>query len=178
MKEFTIEREQKVARPIAEVFHFFSDPKNLGEITPPFLDFHIVACSTSTIGEGTLIDYKLRLRGFPLRWRSRIRAWEPPTRFIDEQLSGPYRSWIHEHSFEDLGSATLVRDRVRYSVLGGALVNRLLVRPDVEKIFDYRSQRLNELFGSAAVSASPGAQALELQAKRAGLPIGDHQAER
>jgi ligand-binding SRPBCC domain-containing protein len=158
------------------VFRFFSDPANLGEITPPWLDFRVVGCSTPVIGEGTLIDYKLRLRGLPLRWRSRIDSWNPPHGFIDEQLTGPYRSWIHEHLFEDLGGSTLVRDRVRYSVLGGALVNRLLVRPDVERIFDYRSKRLAELFGSGVMPSSPGGNSLELEAKGPGLLVGSHQA--
>ena len=105
VKEFSIEREQTLAQPIAVVFRFFSDPANLGEITPPWLDFRIVGCSTPKIGEGTQIDYKLRLRGLPLRWQSRIRSWNPPHGFIDEQVSGPYRSWIHEHVFEDLGGS-------------------------------------------------------------------------
>lgn len=142
LKEFLIDREQVLSKPIDEVFRFFSDPRNLGEITPPWLNFQIVSCSTETIGEGTVIDYRLRVRGLPIRWRSVIRQWVPPYRFLDEQLRGPYRRWIHEHSFEDLGGRTRVGDHVRYSVLGGALVNSLLVRPDIERIFDYRAERL------------------------------------
>lgn len=144
MKEFLFERVQTLPRGRAEVFRFFSDPRNLGELTPSWLHFHIVSCSTASIGEGTEIDYRLRVRGVPMRWRSLIRAWDPPRRFVDEQVLGPYRRWVHEHSFEDLGDQTRVRD----SVLGGALVNRIFVRPDVERIFDYRAQRLLALLGA------------------------------
>ena len=95
---------------------------------------------------GTRIDYRLRLHGIPLRWTSDITTWEPPFRFVDEQVRGPYRIWIHEHTFEEKPGGTVVRDNVRYSVLGGALVNRVFVRPDLRKIFGYRHARLREIF--------------------------------
>jgi ligand-binding SRPBCC domain-containing protein len=148
MKESLIERDQTVGTGIDAVFRFFSDPRNLEAITPPWLHFHIDSCSTAAIGEGTRIDYSLRVRGFPVRWRSVIRSWDPPLRFVDEQVTGPYRRWIHEHSFVDLGRRTRVGDCVRYAVLGGALVDRFLVRPDVERIFDYRAQRLMAILGA------------------------------
>jgi ligand-binding SRPBCC domain-containing protein len=144
---FLIERDIVVSRGIREVFEFFADPQNLNELTPPWLHFHIVACSTPTIGPGTLIDYRLKLHGIPLRWRSRIRDWNPPYGFADEQLRGPYRSWLHHHSFEDLGARTRCKDVVRYSVLGGSIVDRLLVRRDVERIFDYRTEQMSRIFG-------------------------------
>lgn len=145
---FLLERELIVPRDIHEVFAFFCDPANLDHLTPPWLTFRIVGSSTPEIGNGTLIDYKLKVRGIPLRWRSRIVDWNPPFSFADEQLRGPYRSWFHRHTFEDLGGKTSVGDSVRYSVLGGALINRLLVRPDVERIFDYRLEQLAKIFGS------------------------------
>jgi len=145
--EFLLERDVVVARPIQEVFRFFAEPKNLNQLTPPWLDFHIVACSTPAIGPGTLIDYKLKLHGLPLRWRSRITAWNPPYGFADEQLRGPYRTWIHHHAFEDLGGSTRCRDSVRYAVLGGSIVNRLFVARDVNRIFDYRTEQLSKIFG-------------------------------
>jgi len=90
----------------------------------------------------------LRLRGFPIRWRTLISAWEPPYRFVDEQLRGPYRHWIHEHIFEERDSGTLMRDRVRYAVPGGALLHRFFVRRDLEKIFTYRRQVLLQTFST------------------------------
>lgn len=142
-----VEREVVLDAPIEAVFAFFGDPGNLNRITPPWLDFRIVSCSTATIGSGTLIDYRLRIRGVPIRWRSRILDWDPPHGFADEQVRGPYRKWIHHHSFEDLGGRTRCRDHVAYTVPGGALVDRLFVRPDVERIFDYRTEQLARILG-------------------------------
>lgn len=99
------------------------------------------------MGPGTRLDYRLKLHGIPLRWQSEITLWEPPERFVDVQRRGPYRSWVHEHLFEEREQSTVVRDRVRYSVPGGALVNRFLVAPDLERVFAYRHRKLLELFG-------------------------------
>jgi ligand-binding SRPBCC domain-containing protein len=89
----------------------------------------------------------VKIYGIPVRWRTRIARWEPPSLFVDEQLSGPYRLWIHEHRFEVEGAGTRVLDHVRYAVPGGALVHRLLVRREVEAIFAHRSEALSRRFG-------------------------------
>ncbi len=96
--------------------------------------------------EGMLIDYRLRVRGLPLRWRTRISAWQPPHRFVDEQLRGPYRLWIHEHTFEPRNGGTLARDLVRYAVPFDALLHRWFVRPDIERIFQFRAAELKRRF--------------------------------
>lgn len=95
---------------------------------------------------GALIDYRLKVRGIPLGWRSRINVWEPPHRFEDEQLRGPYRQWIHEHTFEARDGGTLARDRVSYAVPLDFVSHRWLVRPDIEQIFDYRTEALKRRF--------------------------------
>jgi ligand-binding SRPBCC domain-containing protein len=95
---------------------------------------------------GALIDYRIHWRGLPMRWRSEISVWEPPHRFVDRQVRGPYRLWHHEHHFAERDGGTEISDQVRYAVWGGALIERLFVRRDVEAIFDYRRQRLAELF--------------------------------
>jgi hypothetical protein len=144
-----IEREQWVPRPIEEVFPFFSDPTNLEKLTPDFLQFRVLKSSTSQIGEGTVIDYRLRLHGVPVSWRSRIEEWTPGRRFVDVQLRGPYSHWRHEHDFESRSGGTVVRDRVRYRVPFGAigqLAAGWLVRRDVDEIFRYRRSRLDRLF--------------------------------
>ncbi len=146
MREFLIERTQRIEHPLEEVFDFFGDPANLERLTPPWLNFRVLGCSTETIEEGSLIDYQLRLHGIRIRWRSLISSWEPAQRFVDEQVRGPYRSWHHTHTFDEVAGGVLVCDRVRYGVWGGALVNRLLVRRDLEKIFDYRMRALAEIF--------------------------------
>jgi ligand-binding SRPBCC domain-containing protein len=95
---------------------------------------------------GTLIDYRIRIHGVPVRWRTEITAWQPPYQFVDEQLRGPYRLWHHTHIFEERDGGTLCTDRVRYAPIGGALLNWLFVRRDVAKIFEYRRQALEKLF--------------------------------
>ena len=137
----------------AALFPFFADAANLDALTPPWLHFRIVSPPPIAMGEGALIDYRLRVHGLPLRWRTRINVWEPPYRFVDEQVRGPYRQWIHEHTFEEQEGGTLVRDRVRYAVPLDLLLHRLIVRPDVERIFRFRSAALRKQFASSTAIA-------------------------
>jgi ligand-binding SRPBCC domain-containing protein len=131
-----------------DVFKFFSDARNLEMITPAFLRFRITKAPDDGLFEGALIDYRLRLHGFPVRWRTRIDVWDPPRAFVDRQIRGPYRSWHHTHEFEALDGGTLVRDVVRYELPFGALgdlVAGRMVERDVGLIFAYRRTRLLEL---------------------------------
>ena len=152
MKTFQFEATQLITRPRGEVFAFFSDAANLEAITPTWLKFVICSPQPITLRRGTLIDYRLRVHGVPIRWRSLISVWEPPARFVDEQVRGPYRLWHHEHRFEEVEGGTNVHDRVRYAPLGGALINSLFVRRDVERIFAYRAERLQSVFNSRTTS--------------------------
>ncbi|MCH2162492.1 MAG: SRPBCC family protein [Phycisphaerales bacterium] len=136
----------RLPRPREEIFNFFSDARNLERITPDLLRFQVITEGDIVMKTGTLIDYRLRIRGIPIRWRTRISAWEPPCMFEDTQLKGPYRQWIHQHTFIDEGDSTLMEDRVRYKVLGGAIVHRLAVRRDVLQIFTSRNRTMGELF--------------------------------
>jgi ligand-binding SRPBCC domain-containing protein len=140
------ETEIWLPRPVGEVFPFFADAGNLDLLTPAWLRFEILTPRPIEMKTGALIDYRLRLRGFPIRWRTRICEWLPPVRFVDEQLRGPYRLWHHTHTFTERDGGTVVGDRVRYAVPGGAVVNALFVRRDVERIFAFRQQKLAELF--------------------------------
>jgi ligand-binding SRPBCC domain-containing protein len=137
-------------RPLEETFAFFADAANLQTITPGWLDFTILTPRPIQMRVGALIDYRLRVRGFPIRWQSEITAWEPPHRFVDEQRRGPYRLWVHEHHFETRDSGTQVADLVRYAAPGGRLVDWLFVRRDVERIFKFRRETLLTLFGKGA----------------------------
>ena len=138
---------QWVPTPLDEAFAFFADAWNLELITPPFLRFRIVTPAPIPMRVGTLIDYRLRLRGIPIRWRTEITAWDPPRGFTDVQLSGPYRKWVHHHDFVEENGGTRVDDTVIYAVPGGALVDRLIVRPDLERIFGYRRKAIREMLG-------------------------------
>lgn len=142
----TLRTELWLPRSVDEVFGFFADAHNLERITPPWLGFRILTPAPIDMYEGTLIDYRIKLHGVPMRWRTRIDAWVPPFRFVDMQLRGPYTHWRHEHTFEALDGGTLCRDFVEYSHLGGGLVHRMFVRPELEKIFGYRQRMLRRIF--------------------------------
>jgi len=144
----TLTRSLTLELPIAEVFDFFADAGNLERITPPQLSFHIVTPQPIDIQKGTLIDYRLSMRGFPMKWRTEITEWDPPYHFVDSQLRGPYKQWIHSHHFTELEPAkTLIEDEVRYRLPFEPLgdIVHFLVRRDVEKIFDYRQKVVAEL---------------------------------
>jgi ligand-binding SRPBCC domain-containing protein len=142
MRIFDYRGELSIAAGRDEVFPFFSDAANLEMLTPPWLNFRIVTAPPVQMR----VDYRLRVHGFPVRWRTLITCWEPPFRFVDEQLQGPYRVWVHEHTFEQKGGRTLARDHVRYAPPGGWLIDRLLVRRDIERIFAYRTEALRLRF--------------------------------
>lgn len=135
--------------PLDEVFEFFSNAGNLQELTPPWVQFQILTPLPISMHAGRLIDYKIRIHGIPIRWRTEITHWEPGVRFVDVQRRGPYRLWEHEHRFQAERDGTLMTDHVRYAVYGGALVHSLFVKKDVERIFEYRTDRMKALFGSA-----------------------------
>ncbi|MEZ6148322.1 MAG: SRPBCC family protein [Planctomycetaceae bacterium] len=136
---------------VESVFDFFADATNLQILTPPWLHFRILTPQPFEIGEGSLIDYRLRLRFVPIRWRSEISDWNPPHRFVDRQIRGPYREWTHLHTFEAKDGGTLVRDDVTYSVPGGRLVHDWLVGPDLQRIFAYRHDVLAKRFSRGDV---------------------------
>ncbi|HUR87386.1 MAG TPA: SRPBCC family protein [Solirubrobacteraceae bacterium] len=159
MRVHVLEREQRLAGSPEELFGFFADAFNLEPITPPLLRFRVVTPPPIAMGESTLIRYRLRVHGVPVSWLTQITAWEPPHRFVDEQLEGPYALWHHTHTFSDDGcGGTVMRDVVRYRVgfgVFGGLANLALVRRDVERIFDYRAARVPALLAAAAATASP-----------------------
>jgi len=147
MNVFIFETELWLPRPRTEVFDFFADAHNLQILTPSFLHFEILTPRPIPMHAGALIDYRLRVHGIPVRWRTKIGTWEPPQRFVDKQIRGPYRQWIHEHGFVEKDGGTLCNDEVRYAVWGGAVLNRLFVRRDVRAIFEFRRKKLLEMFG-------------------------------
>jgi uncharacterized protein len=147
--EMVVQFEQWLPVPRAEVWPFFSSEENLERITPQFLQFKVLGKSTEQLQAGSLIDYKLKLKGLPLKWRTRIEEWQPGHEFVDTQLKGPYRTWHHRHRFSDLGGGTLAQDRIRLMLPLGLLGRTLaltFVLSDVDKIFAYRSKVLNEIF--------------------------------
>ena len=143
----TLYRETLVPAGIAETFAFFADAANLERLTPPWLNFTILTPPPLTMRAGLEIEYRIRLYGLPIPWRSAIDVWEPGVRFVDRQLVGPYLWWHHDHRFEATTGGTRVIDRVDYAprarwVSGG------LVRRDLERIFTHRQHTLRQIFGA------------------------------
>ena len=147
MKTFDLRTSIWLPKPLDEVFPFFADAANLETLTPPWVNFRILTQLPIDMREGALIDYTIRVRGLPLRWRTQITDWAPPYRFVDQQLRGPYSRWVHTHTFREEDGMTLCEDHVNYAPLGGELMNWLLVERDVRRIFNYRHQKMAEIFG-------------------------------
>lgn len=143
---FRINEALLLPYPREQIFRFFSDARNLGRLTPPWLRFSIRNDLPIEMGEGTVIRYSIRIRGVPVGWVSEITEWRPPVEFCDVQRRGPYRFWIHRHIFESVPDGTRVIDRVDYDVPGGAVVNRLFVAGELRRIFAYRKAKLVEQF--------------------------------
>jgi ligand-binding SRPBCC domain-containing protein len=148
MRTFRLNKTLWLSQPRPKIFEFFANPHNLDRLTPPWLKFQLLSPLSTVIRAGTLLHYRLRLHGIPIRWQSEISVWEPPERFVDRQTKGPYSLWIHEHTFREKKDGTLVGDSVEYAVPGGIVVNWLVVARDLERIFQYRHQMLQQLFNS------------------------------
>jgi ligand-binding SRPBCC domain-containing protein len=151
VRDHRVETRLWLPRGRAEVFPFFADAYNLEAITPPWLRFSVLTPPPIEMRAGTLIEYRLRLHGVPLRWRTEIAVWEPPVRFVDRQVAGPYETWEHEHLFRDAAGGAVMSDRVDYRIRGGRLVDwvgdRAVARRDLRRIFEYRRDVLQARFG-------------------------------
>ncbi len=151
MAEHILTRSLTLDLPREEVFRFFADAGNLERITPPELKFHITTKQPIDIKKGTLIDYRLRLRGFPVKWQTVISVWNPPCVFVDEALKSPYKQWIHRHTFTELEiNKTLIEDEVRYRLPFEPFGNLALwfVRRELSYIFDFRQKAVKAILQS------------------------------
>ncbi len=157
MKMYTLTREQFINRPINKVFALFENPENLELITPPFLKFVIFSPRPIQKKAGTVIDFSIRILGIRMHWRTLISDYEPPYRFVDVQLKGPYTFWHHTHTFDELDHGVLMVDEIRYILpfgIIGRLVHALLVKRKIEMIFDYRARVVERIFGGSGKGTS------------------------
>jgi ligand-binding SRPBCC domain-containing protein len=148
MHTYILERDQWLPKSLDDVFSFFSRPENLQTITPPWLDFRMVD-APQALAVGSLVRYRLRWHGLPIRWTTEITEWSPPHRFVDRELRGPYALWNHEHWFVPHDGGTKMNDRVTYALpLGilGRLAHSIVVNRDMERIFDFRADTMRRLF--------------------------------
>jgi hypothetical protein len=161
MRVHVLHREQHLPGTPEEVFPFFADARNLERITPPLLSFRVITPGPIEMHVGTLIEYRLRVHRVPIRWLTSIQAWDPPHRFVDMQLKGPYALWHHTHTFAPAaGGGTTMTDTVRYAIgFGplGELAHRLTVRRDVEEIFRFRADAVPALVGRPSAAVAPAA---------------------
>ena len=143
-----LESDLWLPRPREEIFRFFSDAANLGALTPPHMRFRTFTAAPIVMRAGLLVDYGIRVHGIPIRWRSEITTWDPPNRFVDEQRSGPYRRWVHTHTFADERGGTRLGDVVEFEMFGGSLIGWFVMR-DLRSIFEFRRQALASLFNGS-----------------------------
>jgi len=147
---YTLTTRTTLPLDAARVFAFFADAGHLDRLTPPWLRFRIDTPLPVAMGPGAVIDYRLRVHGIPLRWRSEITEWDPPHRFVDEQRRGPYRWWIHTHTVTPGPDGAEVEDSIDYQPIGGALVHAAFVGRDLRRIFRYRERALRAALGLPA----------------------------
>ena len=155
MSIHTLTRQQELDGTPQDVFPFFADATNLEAITPPLLAFQVTTPRPIAMHAGTLIEYRLKIRRVPIRWRTLIEQWQPSEAFVDTQIKGPYQLWHPTHTIEPLpGGRTLMSDVVRYSIgygLVGDLAHSLFVGRDVASIFDYRAEVIAPLLAADIV---------------------------
>lgn len=155
MSEYILNRSLTIELARDKVFEFFSNAGNLERITPPELNFQIITPQPIEMREGALIDYQLKMRGFPVKWRTEITVWNPPNEFVDEQIRGPYKQWIHRHIFTEIDAdKTLIEDEVRYRLPFAPFGNlaHFLVKKELNYIFDYRQKAVAEILRNKSES--------------------------
>jgi ligand-binding SRPBCC domain-containing protein len=156
MSEHILRRSLTLDLPREEVFEFFADAINLERITPPELQFHIIAPQPINLKQGALIDYQLKLRGLPLKWKTIISVWNPPFEFVDEAQKSPYKQWIHRHTFTELEeNKTLIEDEVRYRLPFEPFsdIGHFFVRKELNYIFDFRQKAVVEILSAKKVES-------------------------
>ncbi|MCY3414394.1 MAG: SRPBCC family protein [Candidatus Heimdallarchaeota archaeon] len=144
-----LKKQMIIPKSLDKVFAFFSIPENLNKVTPSFLKFKIISDKQIEMKLNQEINYKLKLYGIPFKWKARITIFDPPYEFQDTQIKGPYKQWIHTHTFEEVDDGVLMTDTVEYLAPGWIfepIINKLIVGPRVKKIFEFRTEQFEKIF--------------------------------
>ena len=148
-KIYTFYKEQFVPSDLDTVFEFFSRPENLEKITPSSMGFNIITPTPIDMKEGTIIDYTVKIKGVPMRWRTMITSYKKNEYFVDEQLKGPYSYWHHKHTFKEVEGGVLIIDEITYALPIQAfrlIVHPVLIKPQLNQIFNFRFQTIKDKF--------------------------------
>ena len=148
-KVYTFYKEQFVPSDMDTVFDFFSRPENLEKITPSAMGFNIITPTPIEMKEGAIIDYTVKILGVPVRWRTMITSYKENEYFVDEQLKGPYSYWHHKHTFKEVEGGILIIDEITYALPIQAfrkIVHPVLIKPQLNQIFDFRFQTIKDKF--------------------------------
>lgn len=138
-----------IKKPLSEVFEFFNTPKNLGKITPPFMNFSLLTPEPIVMKEGAVFDYSIRIFGLPVRWQSLICDYNPPYSFTDIQLKGPHDYWHHQHIFKQVDDGVLITDIVHMRMpLGflGSIAYYALAKHLNTAMFEHRKKIVASVF--------------------------------
>lgn len=149
MKTYEINTTQFIDKPLETVFHFFSKPENLEQMTPKNLSFKILTPKPIKMEKGALIDYTIRIVVIPIHWRSYVSKYYPPYEFVDEQVKGPYAFWHHTHTFKEVDGGVEIKDRVKYAIPMGILgrfIHAIYIKNDLKKIFTHRKIAIENVF--------------------------------
>lgn len=152
MKIYTLKSIQRLPISIEKAWEFFSDPKNLKTITPDYMGFITLSGDDRSMFPGQIIQYIVTpVMGIPMKWVTEITHVQGQKYFVDEQRFGPYSLWHHKHFFKEIPGGVEMEDIVDYKIpmgIIGQMVHPILVQPKLKEIFDYRTQKLTELFGT------------------------------
>lgn len=151
MKIFKIHTKQKLPITIEEGWGFLSNPKNLSCITPNYMKFKITDCDFKPVYQGQIIQYTVRpILNIPLKWVTEITHVVNENYFVDEQRFGPYSLWHHKHFLREIDGGIEMEDIIHYKIpLGfiGEFLNFLFIKNQLKEIFEYRKNKLIEIFG-------------------------------
>lgn len=150
MKLYTLEDRTVLNTNIESAWDFFQNPHNLKLITPPELNLVVTSNTPNKVHAGIIITYLVRPLPFlSFNWITEITHLQAPTMFIDEQRFGPYKFWHHQHHLKEVGGKVENHDIVNYGITslpGSDIINAILVRPKLNRIFQYRREKLAEIF--------------------------------